>query len=141
MLPGNEIRHCRVSLSAFSETADSRWGPSQLTESPREFSRAAQLCAIYARYMRYSGGWLFGYMIATRSRAQTTHEKHDTRPVTAVRFASIDVEYELSRRNAAKILTSNQQQTLQGLAGTSFVTRGQGVRKLLKRKKVSRDRM
>jgi hypothetical protein len=27
---------------------------------------------------------------------------------------------------AAKILTSNQQQNLQGLAGTSFVTRGQG---------------
>jgi hypothetical protein len=27
---------------------------------------------------------------------------------------------------AAKILTSNQQQTLQGLAGTPFVTRGQG---------------
>ena len=29
-------------------------------------------------------------------------------------------------KRAAKILTSNQQQTLQGLAGTSFVTRGQG---------------
>ena len=50
------------------------------------------------------------------------------------------------------MLTSNQQQILQGLAGTSFVTRGQGyvvqpnkvdfdVRKLRKRKKASRDRM
>jgi hypothetical protein len=29
-------------------------------------------------------------------------------------------------KRAAKILTSNQQQTLQGLAGTSFVARGQG---------------
>jgi hypothetical protein len=29
-------------------------------------------------------------------------------------------------KRAAKILTSDQQQTLQGLAGTSFVTRGQG---------------
>jgi hypothetical protein len=29
-------------------------------------------------------------------------------------------------KRAAKILTSNQQQTLQGLAGTPFVTRGQG---------------
>jgi hypothetical protein len=29
-------------------------------------------------------------------------------------------------KRAAKILTSNQQQTLQGLAGTSFITRGQG---------------
>jgi hypothetical protein len=29
-------------------------------------------------------------------------------------------------KRAAKILTSNQQQTLQGLAGTSFVTRGDG---------------
>ena len=29
-------------------------------------------------------------------------------------------------KRAAKVLTSNQQQTLQGLAGTSFVTRGQG---------------
>jgi hypothetical protein len=29
-------------------------------------------------------------------------------------------------KRAAKILTSNQQQNLQGLAGTSFVTRGQG---------------
>jgi len=29
-------------------------------------------------------------------------------------------------KRAANILTSNQQQTLQGLAGTSFVTRGQG---------------
>jgi hypothetical protein len=51
---------------------------------------------------------------------------------------------------AAKILTSNQQQTLRGLAGTSFVTRGQGygamvqpnkvdfdVRKVLDRKEVS----
>jgi hypothetical protein len=28
-------------------------------------------------------------------------------------------------KRAAKILTSNQQQTLQGLAGTSSVTRGQ----------------
>jgi hypothetical protein len=55
-------------------------------------------------------------------------------------------------QRAAKILTSKQQQALQGLAGTSFVTRGQGymvqpnkvdfdVRKLLKRKKVSSDRM
>jgi hypothetical protein len=29
-------------------------------------------------------------------------------------------------KRAAKLLTTNQQQTLQGLAGTSFVTRGQG---------------
>jgi hypothetical protein len=29
-------------------------------------------------------------------------------------------------RRAAKILTSDQQQTLQGLAGTSFSTRDQG---------------
>jgi hypothetical protein len=29
-------------------------------------------------------------------------------------------------KHAAKILTSNQQQTLQGIAGTSFATRGQG---------------
>jgi hypothetical protein len=29
-------------------------------------------------------------------------------------------------KRAAKILTSNQQQTLQGLAGTPFVTRGDG---------------
>ena len=29
-------------------------------------------------------------------------------------------------KRAAKILTSDQQQTLQGLSGTSFVTRGQG---------------
>jgi hypothetical protein len=29
-------------------------------------------------------------------------------------------------KRAAKILTTNQQQTLQGLAGTPFVTRGQG---------------
>jgi hypothetical protein len=29
-------------------------------------------------------------------------------------------------KHAAKILTSNQQQTLQGLAGTSFVARGKG---------------
>jgi hypothetical protein len=29
-------------------------------------------------------------------------------------------------KRAAKILTSNQQQTLQGLAGTSFVARGPG---------------
>jgi hypothetical protein len=29
-------------------------------------------------------------------------------------------------KRAAKILTSNQQQTLQRLAGTPFVTRGQG---------------
>jgi hypothetical protein len=29
-------------------------------------------------------------------------------------------------KRATKILTSNQQQTLQGLAGTPFVTRGQG---------------
>jgi hypothetical protein len=29
-------------------------------------------------------------------------------------------------KRAVKILTSDQQQTLQGLAGTSFVTRGQG---------------
>jgi hypothetical protein len=29
-------------------------------------------------------------------------------------------------KRAAKILTSNQQQNLQGPAGTSFVTRGQG---------------
>jgi hypothetical protein len=29
-------------------------------------------------------------------------------------------------KRTAKILTSNQQQTPQGLAGTSFVTRGQG---------------
>ena len=29
-------------------------------------------------------------------------------------------------KRAAKILTSNQQQALQGVAGTSFVTRGQG---------------
>jgi hypothetical protein len=28
-------------------------------------------------------------------------------------------------KRSAKILTSNQQQTLQGLAGTSFVSRGQ----------------
>jgi hypothetical protein len=30
-------------------------------------------------------------------------------------------------KRAAKILTSNQQQALQGLAGTSFITRGQGA--------------
>jgi hypothetical protein len=29
-------------------------------------------------------------------------------------------------KRAANILTSNQQQTLQGLAGTPFVTRGHG---------------
>jgi hypothetical protein len=29
-------------------------------------------------------------------------------------------------KRAAKIMTTNQQQTLQGLAGTPFVTRGQG---------------
>jgi hypothetical protein len=29
-------------------------------------------------------------------------------------------------KRTAKILTSNQQQALQGLAGTSFITRGQG---------------
>jgi hypothetical protein len=29
-------------------------------------------------------------------------------------------------KRSTKILTSNQQQNLQGLAGTSFVTRGQG---------------
>jgi hypothetical protein len=29
-------------------------------------------------------------------------------------------------KRAAKILTSDQQQALRGLAGTSFVTRGQG---------------
>jgi hypothetical protein len=29
-------------------------------------------------------------------------------------------------KRAAKTLTSSQQQNLQGLAGTSFVTRGQG---------------
>jgi hypothetical protein len=29
-------------------------------------------------------------------------------------------------KRAAEILTSNQQQTLQGLSGTSFVSRGQG---------------
>jgi hypothetical protein len=29
-------------------------------------------------------------------------------------------------KRAAKILTSNQQQTLQGFAGTPFVTRGHG---------------
>jgi hypothetical protein len=29
-------------------------------------------------------------------------------------------------KRAAKILTSNQQQALQGPAGTSFITRGQG---------------
>jgi hypothetical protein len=29
-------------------------------------------------------------------------------------------------KRAAKTLTSNQQQTLQGFAGTSFVTKGQG---------------
>jgi hypothetical protein len=29
-------------------------------------------------------------------------------------------------KRAAKTLTTNQQQTLQGLAGTSLVTRGQG---------------
>jgi hypothetical protein len=29
-------------------------------------------------------------------------------------------------KRAAKILTSNQQQNLQGLAGTPFVTRGHG---------------
>jgi hypothetical protein len=53
-------------------------------------------------------------------------------------------------KRAAKILTSNQQQTLQGLAGTSFITRDHramaqpnkadfDVRKVLKRKKVSRS--
>jgi hypothetical protein len=31
-----------------------------------------------------------------------------------------------AKKRAAKILTSNQQQALQGLAGTSFVTRGRG---------------
>jgi hypothetical protein len=36
-----------------------------------------------------------------------------------------EVGYRQEKR-AAKILTSNQQQTLQGLVGTSFVTRGQG---------------
>jgi hypothetical protein len=55
-------------------------------------------------------------------------------------------------KRAANRLASNQQQTLQGLAGTPFVTRGQGytvqpnkvdfdVRKLLKRKEVPRDCM
>ena len=57
-------------------------------------------------------------------------------------------------KRAVKIRTSDQQQTLQGLAGTPFVTRGHGygpsaqpnkvdfdVRKLLKRKKSSRDCM
>jgi hypothetical protein len=36
------------------------------------------------------------------------------------------VGYWQKAKRAAKILTSNQQQALQGLAGTSFVTRGHG---------------
>jgi hypothetical protein len=40
--------------------------------------------------------------------------------LTSLRFAAG------KEKRAVKILTSDQQQTLQGLAGTSFVTRGQG---------------
>jgi hypothetical protein len=41
--------------------------------------------------------------------------------LTALRLAATG-----KAKRAAKILTSNQQQNLQGPAGTPFVTRGQG---------------
>jgi hypothetical protein len=44
--------------------------------------------------------WIYLEIPPPDREPQTPHEKHDTRPVTAVGFASITSKYELSKRNA-----------------------------------------